>query len=198
MRLLLAFIVVPLIEIALFIQVGGLIGLWPTLAIVLLTAVLGSWLVRSQGRAALEQLRGSLRGLRDPSEPLAHGAMILFSGALLLTPGFFTDALGFALLIPGVRAAILREVSRRVNVTRVVMGEPPRASARGPAGGHRGRSPAGPARRRGTGRRAEGLGRGDRRRVDRGRARREAVRAPVLGSAPALGLDAPLSPMRDS
>ena len=124
MRLLLAFIVVPLIEIALFIQVGGLIGLWPTLAIVLLTALLGSWLVRSQGRMALDELRRSLRGLRDPSEPLAHGAMILLAGALLLTPGFFTDALGFALLVPAVRRAVLREVGRRVSVTRVVMGEP--------------------------------------------------------------------------
>ena len=125
MWLFLAFLVVPLVEIALFIQVGGWIGLWPTLAIVVLTAVAGTWLVRSQGRAALERLRGSLTGLRDPSEPLAHGAMILFSGALLLTPGFFTDAVGFALLIPAVRRALLREAARRVDVTRVVMGSRP-------------------------------------------------------------------------
>ena len=124
MWLLIAFLVVPLIEIALFIQVGGLIGLWATLAIVVVTAVAGSLLVRSQGRRALERLRGSIRGLRDPSEPLAHGAMILFSGALLLTPGFFTDAVGFALLIPGVRRWVLREAGRRVSVSRVVMGEP--------------------------------------------------------------------------
>ncbi len=135
MRLLLAFIAVPLIEIALFIQVGGLIGLWPTLAIVLLTALAGSWLVRSQGRMALEALRGSLRGLRDPSEPLAHGAMILLSGALLLTPGFFTDAVGFALLVPAVRRAALRLVSRRVSVTRVVMGDPTGGPMGGPMGG---------------------------------------------------------------
>ena len=93
MWLFLAFLTVPLIEIALFIQVGGAIGLWPTLAIVVLTAVLGTSLVRSQGRLALGQMRNSFQTLSDPAEPLAHGAMILFAGALLLTPGFFTDAL---------------------------------------------------------------------------------------------------------
>jgi UPF0716 protein FxsA len=116
MWLLLAFLLVPLIEIGLFIQVGGWIGLWPTLAIVVLTAVAGTLLVRSQGAQALARLRTSLDTLRDPTEPLAHGAMILFSGALLLTPGFFTDAMGFALLIPAVRNFVLREVKKRVNV----------------------------------------------------------------------------------
>jgi UPF0716 family protein affecting phage T7 exclusion len=105
MWLIVAFIAIPLIEIALFIQVGGLIGLWPTLGIVLLTAVAGSFLMRSQGLATLERLRGSLSRMDDPSEPLAHGAMILFGGALLLTPGFFTDALGLALMLPPVRMA---------------------------------------------------------------------------------------------
>jgi UPF0716 protein FxsA len=124
MWLFLAFLLVPLIEIALFIQVGGWLGLWPTLLVVVATAAAGTWLVRSQGRMELARLRGSFRGLQDPSEPLAHGAMILFSGALLLTPGFFTDAVGFALLVPGVRRALLRAVARRVSVTRVVMGQP--------------------------------------------------------------------------
>ncbi|MBZ0123079.1 MAG: FxsA family protein, partial [Roseovarius sp.] len=96
MWLLLAFLTVPLIEIALFIQVGGAIGLWPTLGIVVLTAVLGAWMVRSQGALALGQLRTSFSRLEDPAEPLAHAAMILVSGALLLTPGLFTDAVGFA------------------------------------------------------------------------------------------------------
>jgi UPF0716 protein FxsA len=89
MWLLIAFIAVPLIEITLFIQVGGAIGLGWTLTVVVLTAVLGTWLVRSQGALALGQLRSSFNDLRDPTEPLVHGAMILFSGALLLTPGFF-------------------------------------------------------------------------------------------------------------
>ena len=122
MYLFLAFLLVPIIEIALFIQVGGLIGLWPTLAIVVMTAVLGTWLVRTQGRMAMGQLQRAFSDLDDPTEPLAHGAMILFSGALLLTPGFFTDALGFALLIPAVRVAVFRYVRSRVTVTQFQMG----------------------------------------------------------------------------
>ena len=82
MRLFLLFLIVPLIEIALFIQVGGIIGLGWTLLIVVLTAILGTFLVRSQGMAVLAKLRGSMEELRDPTEPLVHGAMILFSGAL--------------------------------------------------------------------------------------------------------------------
>ncbi|MBE1286038.1 MAG: FxsA family protein [Rhodobacteraceae bacterium] len=125
MYLFLAFLLVPLIEIALFIQVGGLIGLWATLGIVVLTAVLGTWLVRTQGRMAMGQLRNSFEQLRDPAEPLAHGAMILFSGALLLTPGFFTDAVGFALLMPPVRIAVYKYLRARVNVTQFQMGPGP-------------------------------------------------------------------------
>lgn len=122
MYLFLAFLLVPLIEIGLFIQVGGLIGLWPTLAIVVLTAVLGTYLVRSQGMMAIGKLQRSFSELDDPTEPLAHGAMILISGALLLTPGFFTDAIGFALLMPPVRSAVFRYLSRRVTVTQFHMG----------------------------------------------------------------------------
>jgi UPF0716 protein FxsA len=125
MWLFLAFLLVPLVEIALFIQVGGWIGLWPTLLIVVLTAVAGTLLVRSQGALAMARLRESFDTLRDPTEPLAHGAMILFSGALLLTPGFFTDAVGFALLVPGVRNLVLREVRKRVEVQSMSMGRPP-------------------------------------------------------------------------
>lgn len=127
MPLFLLFLAVPLIEIALFIQVGGWIGLWPTLAIVVLTAIAGTWLVRSQGTAVLTQLRRSFDELRDPTEPLAHGAMILFSGALLLTPGFFTDAVGFALLVPGVRRWVMQEVRKRVKITEVHYGSRPGA-----------------------------------------------------------------------
>lgn len=124
MWLFMLFIAVPLIEIALFIQVGGLIGLWPTLAIVVLTAILGTWLVRSQGLSELEKLRTSFQDLRDPTEPLAHGAMILVSGALLLTPGFFTDAVGFSLLVPGVRNAVLRYLRSRIQVKTFEYGSP--------------------------------------------------------------------------
>jgi UPF0716 protein FxsA len=122
MYLFLAFLMVPIIEIALFIQVGGLIGLWPTLMIVVLTAVLGTWLVRTQGMMALGQLRSSFEQLQDPAEPLAHGAMILFAGALLLTPGFFTDAFGFALLMPPVRMAAYRFLRSKMTVASFQMG----------------------------------------------------------------------------
>jgi len=116
MWLFVLFLAVPIIEIALFIQVGGWIGLWPTLAIVILTAILGTWLVRTQGALALAQLRNSMEQLRDPTQPLAHGAMILFAGALLLTPGFFTDTLGLALLVPPVRQAVYEYLRKRVKV----------------------------------------------------------------------------------
>ncbi|MEK6215956.1 MAG: FxsA family protein [Boseongicola sp.] len=122
MPLFLLFLIVPLIEIALFIQVGGFIGLWYTLLIVVLTAILGTYLVRSQGLAVLNQLRGSFEELRDPTEPLAHGAMVLFSGALLLTPGFFTDAVGFALMVPAVRSAVFRYFRSRINIQSVQFG----------------------------------------------------------------------------
>ena len=127
MRLFLPFLLIPLIEIALFIQVGGLIGLWWTLAIVVGTAVLGTILVRSQGLAVLAELRGSMERLSDPTGPLAHGAMILFSGALLLTPGFFTDAIGFALLVPGIRESIYRAIRKRIVIERFAYGTRPGA-----------------------------------------------------------------------
>ena len=125
MYLLLAFLLVPLIEIALFIQVGGAIGLWPTLAIVILTAILGTIMVRQQGRHAIANLQRSFSELQNPTKPLADGAMILFSGALLLTPGFFTDALGYALLMPPVRAVVFDFISKRVKVQRFEMGQRP-------------------------------------------------------------------------
>ena len=122
MPLLIAFIVVPMIEIFLFYQVGVAIGIWWTLGIVLVTAILGTFMVRTQGAQAIANLRGSLSDLRDPTEHLAHGAMILVSGVLLLTPGFFTDAVGFALLIPGVRGAAYRYLRSRVRVQSFEMG----------------------------------------------------------------------------
>lgn len=116
MWLLIAFIAVPLIEIALFIQVGGWIGLWPTLLIVVVTAIVGSYLVRSQGAREMANLRGSFQSLNDPTEPLANGAMILFAGALLLTPGFFTDIVGFSLLLPPVRAYVYQSLRDKVKM----------------------------------------------------------------------------------
>ncbi len=125
MWLFVLFLAIPLIEIALFIQVGGAIGLWPTLAIVVFTAVLGAWLIRAQGILAINRLRSSLNELRDPTEPLAHGAMILIAGALLLTPGFFTDAVGFALMAPPVRSGLFAYLRSRIKVQNFSVGGQP-------------------------------------------------------------------------
>ena len=122
MPLLLLFIAIPLIEIALFIQLGSVLDLGWILLIVVLTAILGSWLVRQQGRGVLVELQRSMSELRDPTEPLVHGAMILFAGALLLTPGFFTDTIGFLLLIPAVRLAAFRWIRSRITLAGGVQG----------------------------------------------------------------------------
>lgn len=117
MWLFILFILIPVIEIALFIQVGGLIGLWPTLAIVLLTAAAGSYLMRQQGMQAWLEMQRSMAQFRDPSRPMAHGAMILFAGALLLTPGFFTDICGLLLLIPALRDRLMTWAGKRIVTT---------------------------------------------------------------------------------
>lgn len=116
MYLLLALVLLPLIEIALFILVGGWIGVWPTLGLIVLSALAGMAVVRRQGQGALNDMRRRLETLGDPSAPMAHGAMIMMAGFLLMLPGFFTDAMGILLLIPPVRRFILREASRRIQV----------------------------------------------------------------------------------
>lgn len=110
--LLIVFISVPLIEIALFIKVGGLIGLWPTLGIVLATAIVGTWLLRVQGRAVLMRAQDSLSRQQFPAREVFDGLCLLFAGALLLTPGFFTDAVGFLLFFPPFRS-LLRTLAWR-------------------------------------------------------------------------------------
>ncbi|MBL4806580.1 MAG: FxsA family protein [Rhodobacteraceae bacterium] len=108
MWLFLVLVAVPTIEIGLFIQVGGFIGIWPTLAIVIVTAFIGSSLIRVQGRATLEALKNSVNSGANPAFFMAHGALILVAGVLLLTPGFFTDATGLLLMVPPIRSAIIR------------------------------------------------------------------------------------------
>ena len=108
--LLLLFILVPIAELAVIIQVGQLIGVWWTIAILVADAVLGSMLARSQGRAAWRRFNEALHSGRPPAREVLDGALVLFGGALLLTPGFLTDLLGLALLIPPVRA-LLRTVA---------------------------------------------------------------------------------------
>lgn len=121
MWLLWLFVALPIIEIALFIQVGGLIGVWATLGLVVLAAVLGMAVIRSQGTHAWLQAQRSLAELRDPSRPIAHGMMQILAGALLIVPGFLTDIIALLLLIAPVRDLIMRRATRRMGVRTVHM-----------------------------------------------------------------------------
>lgn len=108
--LVMLFVGVPIIEIAIFIQAGEIVGLWPTLAAVVLTAIVGTALLRAQGLAVLDRARQSVGRGQLPVDEVFAGACILVGGALLLTPGFMTDAIGFLLLIPGFRRVIGRRI----------------------------------------------------------------------------------------
>ncbi|MCY4307401.1 MAG: FxsA family protein [Rhodobacteraceae bacterium] len=103
MKLFLLFLLVPLIEIAVFIQVGGLIGLFPTLAIIIITALLGAGLARTQFPLVIHKIKDTVSHIRDPMNPILQAIAIFAGGLLLLTPGFFTDTMGFLLLIPHTR-----------------------------------------------------------------------------------------------
>lgn len=139
------FFVVPLVEIYFLIKVGGIIGAWPTVAAVVATAVLGAWLVRLQGLGLWREVNRTLARGELPAEAMLEGMVVLVAGALLLTPGFVTDALGFACLVPPLRRAAIRLVLRRSLLR--VMGAPPASGpAPGPPG-RRGRTLEGSARR---------------------------------------------------
>ena len=102
------FIVVPLLEIYAFIHVGSLIGAVPTLALIVLTALVGALLVRWQGLKVILDARQSLARDELPVSAAVHGGLLLLSGFLLVTPGFVTDAAGFVLLVPQVRAVVAK------------------------------------------------------------------------------------------
>lgn len=112
--LFLAFVAVPVAEIFLFITIGGRIGLGPTIVIVMATAVIGAYLVKHQGTAVIRRTTSAVRAGQFPTVELAHGAMVLFGGALLLTPGFLTDIVGFLLMVPVVRERLRVYGARRV------------------------------------------------------------------------------------
>ncbi len=98
------FIVVPIVEIWLIIQVGGLIGVWPTIALLLADSMLGAMLLRQQGLGAWRRFNGALAERRFPGREVADGLLIAVGATLLLTPGFLTDAVGLLLLAPPTRA----------------------------------------------------------------------------------------------
>ena len=107
---------VPISEIAVFIVIGGEIGALWTIGLVLLTAILGSILLRIEGIRTFVQIRSKLSEGQVPGEELAKGAMILIAGVLLLTPGFITDSIGFALFVPFVRKLIWIFLAERIMV----------------------------------------------------------------------------------
>ncbi|WP_114767553.1 FxsA family protein [Vibrio rhodolitus] len=117
--LLLLFILVPIIEIGLFIQVGGFLGLWPTIALVLITAFVGASLVRSQGLQTLMNVQNRLQQGELPAQQIFEGVMLAVAGVLLLTPGFMTDALGMLVLLPAPRAAIAKYLMSKMVVKSV-------------------------------------------------------------------------------
>lgn len=114
LRLLLLFTVVPLIELYLLITIGGVIGVAPTIAIVLGTGVLGAWLARWQGLAVLRRINEEMAAGRMPTDALIDGLLVLVAAAVLLTPGLLTDAAGFILLVPGSRAAVRKAVAAAI------------------------------------------------------------------------------------
>ena len=114
--LFLAFMVVPLIEIAFFVVIGNAIGLWPTLAGVLVTAVVGSLVLRYQGMAVFNDIRTQTARGQMPGRALADAALIGAGGLLLLLPGYFSDIIGILLLLPPVRSAIYGFLKTRIQV----------------------------------------------------------------------------------
>lgn len=110
---LIAFITVPVVEIAVFIQVGERIGLWPTIAIVILTAIMGTAMLRQQGLSVLFRIQENLAANRIPVQELFDGVCLVIAGALLLTPGFVTDSIGFLLFIAPLRRRLAAEIGKR-------------------------------------------------------------------------------------
>ena len=124
--LLVLFLVVPIVELAVIIQVGQVIGVVPTLAVLILVSVVGATLMKREGLGVLSRARQQVRTGKVPGREVADGFLIVLGGALMLTPGFVTDGVGLALLLPPVRAAVrpflLRQLQIRTLGTTVVGG----------------------------------------------------------------------------
>jgi UPF0716 protein FxsA len=136
--LVLLFIVVPIAELYVIIQVGQLIGVWPTLLLLLLDAIVGSWLLKHEGRAAWRRFNEALAERRIPAKEVADGFLVILGGALLIAPGFITDIFGVLFLIPPTRA-LARRVLYRFTVGRVaIVGFPGSGSVGGFGRGPRG------------------------------------------------------------
>ena len=120
---LIIFMLVPVIEMWILIEVGGWIGALPTIALVVLTATLGLSLLKRQGPSMLMSARRKINEGSIPASELVSGVMIAVGGALLLTPGFVTDVIGFALLIPQARQWLLLKLADRYRDKIIIEGE---------------------------------------------------------------------------
>ncbi len=123
--LLVAFVVVPIVEIYVIIQVGQVIGPWWTILLLVADSIFGTWLIRREGGRAWGALRSALESGRMPAKELADGALILVGGTLMLAPGFVTDAFGILLILPFTRPVFRRLLTGVVTRRLVVMGPAP-------------------------------------------------------------------------
>ncbi len=131
------FLLVPLLEIYLLIKVGGIIGALPTVFMVVFTAMLGVLLLRHQGIYTIGKAQRALARGELPAEAMLEGVVLMISGVMLLTPGFFTDVIGFLGLIPALRRWMILAVIERGIITRMPRGPGPRGSDSGESRGSR-------------------------------------------------------------
>jgi UPF0716 protein FxsA len=118
----LLFLVVPIAELTVIILVGREVGVLETVALLILMSILGGWMVKRQGLGVLRRIQANLTAGRLPGADLVDGFLVLFAGALLLTPGFLTDMLALGLLLPPVRAVVRRVLGRRFGTQIVARG----------------------------------------------------------------------------
>ncbi len=121
--LVLLFLVVPLAELYVIIQVGQAVGALNTIALLIVISAVGAWLAKREGMSVWRRFQRQVESGAVPGKEIADGVMILFAGALLMSPGFLTDLLAIALLLPpvraGVRAVLMRQAARRAGIIRV-------------------------------------------------------------------------------
>ena len=111
----LLFLVVPFVELFVLIQVGQTIGTLPTIGLLVVVSVVGAWLVKKEGLGVIRRAQEQVRRGQVPGKELVDGVLILLAGALMLTPGFFTDIMGLALMVPPVRAALRAAASTQLS-----------------------------------------------------------------------------------
>jgi len=139
----LLFVLIPIIEIALLIQVGSAIGVLPTIGIVILTAIIGTAMLRQQGLATLQTAQQRMQSGQMPAQQIGEGLLLVFGGALLLTPGFATDAFGFACLFPVTRRWMAKKLGAKTmaNAQIFTPGQQSPGHGHQPAGGQNTGSP---------------------------------------------------------